>query len=230
MPMAASASMPRAPRRIGFLQVQALAAAPGFGLSWTAPNPDAEQPAGEIRLRPEAVIRGKLIDLNGKPIAGVEMSVKSLRLRGDDWIGAHPPEEMLNWPRKFKTDDQGRFTLAGIGRDMTVYLSIRDPRIAKETVIEVQTTDPANLKDLRYVLQPTTIVRGPRAGRRHRTAYPSCDRHRRLQHQLVLERRWSSLPGRRERPIHGQCCARPVLQHPGLSPRRSALLDPRASV
>jgi hypothetical protein len=150
--------------RIGFLQVQALATAPGFGLSWTAPNPDAEQPAGEIRLRPEAVIRGKLIDLNGKPIAGVEMSVKSLTLHnadhGDDWIGAHPPEELLNWPRKFKTDDQGRFTLAGIGRDMTVYLVVRDPRFAKETIVEVQTTDPATLKDLRYVLQPTTIVQG----------------------------------------------------------------------
>ena len=44
--------------RIGFLQVQALAAAPGFGLNWAAPNPDAEQPSGEIRLRSEHVIRG----------------------------------------------------------------------------------------------------------------------------------------------------------------------------
>ena len=150
--------------RIGFLQVQALAAAPGFGLNWAAPNPDAEQPSGEIRLRSEHVIRGKLIDLNGQAIAGLELSVKSLTRhdtgQGEDWVGAYPSDEILNWPRPFKSDDQGRFTLAGIGRDMTVYLGIRDPRFAKETIIQVQTTESASLKELSYVLQPTTIVEG----------------------------------------------------------------------
>ncbi len=150
--------------RVGFLQVQAVAVAPGLGLSWTAPNPDAEQPAGEIRLRSEQVIRGKLIDLNGQALARVEMSVKSLTRhdagRGDDWIGGYPPEEVLNWPRKFKSDDQGRFTLTGIGHGMTVYIGISDPRFAKETTIQVETNDAQSLKDFRIALAPTTIVEG----------------------------------------------------------------------
>ena len=40
------------------------------------------------------------------------------------------PEELRNWPRPVKTDDRGRFSFAGIGRDLTVDLHIRDPRFA----------------------------------------------------------------------------------------------------
>jgi RNA polymerase sigma factor (sigma-70 family) len=45
----------------GFYEVFALAAAPGFGLGWTLLNANAKQPVAEIRLRPEQVIRGKLV-------------------------------------------------------------------------------------------------------------------------------------------------------------------------
>ncbi len=149
--------------RVGFLQVQAVAAAPGFGHAWAGPDPDAHEPTGEIRLRAEVPIRGKLIDWNGAPAAGVEMKVTSLRRhdrsRSDDWMGAFPGEEIHNWPRPFKTDEQGRFTLSGIGPDMTVSLDIHDGRFATQT-IQVATTDPESLHDLRYVLQPATIVEG----------------------------------------------------------------------
>ncbi len=149
--------------RVGFLQVQAVAAAPGYGLAWAGPNPDADKPTGEIRLRAEVPIHGKLIDWNGAPAADVELIVKSLTRhdpsRGDDWMGAFPGEEIHNWPRAVKTGSDGRFTLAGIGRDMTVYLDIRDQRFAGQT-IQVDTTDPDRLKDLRHVLQPPTIVEG----------------------------------------------------------------------
>jgi RNA polymerase sigma factor (sigma-70 family) len=149
--------------RVGFLQVQAVAAAPGFGLAWAGPNPDADEPTGEIRFRAEVPIRGKLIDWNGAPAAGVELIVRSLtrhdKSRGDDWMGAFPGEEIHNWPCAVKTGGDGRFTLTGIGRDMTVYIDIRDQRFAGQT-IQVRTTDPESLKDVRYVLQPSTIVEG----------------------------------------------------------------------
>ena len=217
--------------RVGFLQVQAVAAAPGFGLSWAAPNPDAEQPAGEIRLRPEQVISGKLIDLNGKPIAGLEIFVKTLRRHDDDWIGAYPSQEILTWPPKVKTDDEGRFTLSGIGRDMTVYLGIDDPRFAKATTIQVTTRLTLEKNEESQIRPPAdNDCRGPRAGRRHRPAHPACDRQRRIEHQPIQERRGASLRGRRPGPIYGQRCAGPVLQHPGLPSRRSAVPDPRAQV
>ena len=62
----------------GFFEVYALAAAPGFGLGWVPLNADAKQPAAEIRLRPEQVIRGKLFDVHGQPAAGVELQVWSV--------------------------------------------------------------------------------------------------------------------------------------------------------
>ena len=96
------------------------------------PNADADQPATEIRLRPEQLIRGKLMDVHGGPAAGVEIRVTSLTRHDadgrSDWIGL-PPDELLNWPRPVKTDENGHFALTGIGRDMTAYLGVRDPRM-----------------------------------------------------------------------------------------------------
>ena len=74
-PTAASASTQSRTSSARFLEVYALAAAPGSGVGWVALNPDAEQPAAEIRLQPEQVIRGKLVDVNGQPAAGVEVQV-----------------------------------------------------------------------------------------------------------------------------------------------------------
>ncbi len=149
--------------RVGFMQIQVLAAAPGYGLGWSVPNPDAAQPTGEIRLRPEQIIRCKLIDLNGKPADGVELRVQSLtrhdNIRGDDFIGTPMPAGVGAWPGTVKTGADGLFTLAGIGGDMTVILSIRDPRFAIQT-IQIETTDPERMKDLRYVLLPPTFVEG----------------------------------------------------------------------
>ena len=171
-----------------------------------------------------------MIDLNGQAIAGLELSVKSLTRhdtgQGEDWVGAYPSDEILNWPRPFKSDDQGRFTLAGIGRDMTVYLGIRDPRFAKETIIQVQTTESASLKELE-LRPPADDDRGRAgAGGRHRAACSACDRHRRLEHQPVLERQRLSFLERRPGPIHGERCAGSVLQHAGLSPEGQPYLIP----
>src|SRR5262249_40329095 len=42
-------------------EVYVMAAAPGYGLGWADLNPDAEQPAAEIRLFPEQPIRVRLV-------------------------------------------------------------------------------------------------------------------------------------------------------------------------
>jgi RNA polymerase sigma factor (sigma-70 family) len=48
----------------------AVVSAPGFGLAWHATLPDTK---AEIRLQPEEVVRGRLIDLQGQPAAGVRL-------------------------------------------------------------------------------------------------------------------------------------------------------------
>ena len=56
-----------------FFDVYALAKAPGYGLSWIAPNPDDRHPSAQIRLRPEQPIRGRMVDVNGQPATNVEV-------------------------------------------------------------------------------------------------------------------------------------------------------------
>jgi RNA polymerase sigma factor (sigma-70 family) len=55
--------------------VVAVASAPGCGLAWHSSLPDAK---AEIRLQPEEVVRGRLIDLQGQPAAGVKLEVTRL--------------------------------------------------------------------------------------------------------------------------------------------------------
>ena len=150
----------------GFFEVDALAAAPGFGLGWVPLNADAKQPAAEIRLRPEQVIRGKLIDVHGQPAAGVELRVWSIGRRPDTGtfdgvsMGNPPPPEGLRvWPTPGATDDQGRFTLNGIGRDVTVGFHIRDRRFASGG-FQVRTDLGDGPKTVTQALRPAMIVEG----------------------------------------------------------------------
>jgi RNA polymerase sigma factor (sigma-70 family) len=152
----------------GFFQVYALAAAPGFGLGWVTLNADAKQPAAEIRLRPEQVIRGKLFDVHGQPAAGVELEVWSVgrpdvpqAKGGYDGVNmgnTPPPEGLRVWPRPGVTDDQGRFMLAGIGRDVTVNFHVRDQRFA--SWFHVRTDDRDGPKTVSEALPPAMIVEG----------------------------------------------------------------------
>ncbi len=147
----------------GFTHLQAIASVPGVGLGWAVPDPDAEQIEVEIRLRPEQLIRGKLMDLSGRPAAGVAVGVSSIEQPGPygrkDWIGGERPAGLLNWPRPVRTDDQGRFTIAGVGREMTAYLGIRDPRFATRSLL-VRTNAAAGPIEVTRALEPATVVEG----------------------------------------------------------------------
>jgi len=64
-----------------FHDVYALAggAGPGSGFGSVKLPADAEQPAAEFRLRPEQVIRGRLVDVSGQPAAGRGPAPRDLR-------------------------------------------------------------------------------------------------------------------------------------------------------
>jgi hypothetical protein len=64
---------------IGFFEVYALAVVPGFGLSWAQLNADAGQPAADVRLQTERIVRGRLTDISGLPAAGVELCIVGVR-------------------------------------------------------------------------------------------------------------------------------------------------------
>ncbi len=60
-------------------QFGAIALAPGYGIGWIELDPDVDEPAAEITLRPEQVIQGRLFDIQGRAAQGVMVSVWSIR-------------------------------------------------------------------------------------------------------------------------------------------------------
>ncbi len=145
----------------------ALAAAPGFGVGWAELNPDAQQPGGDIRLRPEQTVHVKLVDLSGLPAAGVEVRVQSIGRETPErtWDGVSlwptPPEGLRAWPRTVTTDDQGKLVLSGIGEDLTVRLNVHDLRYARQDLrIETGSQAAAKDKERTIALEPATIIEG----------------------------------------------------------------------
>ena len=53
----------------------AIALAPGHGAGWVELDPDDDQPTGDITLRPEQMIHGRLFDLQGRPVPDVTLAV-----------------------------------------------------------------------------------------------------------------------------------------------------------
>ena len=107
--------------RSTFIGVHALALAPGFGPGWTDFEPDSERPAAEIRLRPEQVLRGQLVDLAGRPAAGVEIQVDNMSIPGRFSVDLTSMEDALlkaSWPgrgRSRPTTRAGRRSPASAG-------------------------------------------------------------------------------------------------------------------
>jgi RNA polymerase sigma factor (sigma-70 family) len=58
--------------------VDVVAARAGYGLGWQSFDPDADRPEVNVRVRLEQVVRGRLVDLQGQPAAGVPLGVARL--------------------------------------------------------------------------------------------------------------------------------------------------------
>jgi RNA polymerase sigma factor (sigma-70 family) len=152
-------------RAASFFEVYALAASPGFGLNWSPLNADAGEPSAEIRIRPEQVIRGTLVDVAGGPVAGVEIRVAMVRrpYRTGPIDGIRfwevPAEGLRTWPAPVRTDNHGHFVLSGVGLDTDVFLDVRDLRYARMG-LKLAADDRAGPRDVTLTLQPSTIIEG----------------------------------------------------------------------
>lgn len=115
------------------------AAAPGFAFARAVLSPGAATPETlELRLSPEQPIPIRLIDLEGKPVAGVSIRVVSLLDAPPTPITARqryaepPLEAAAVWPGPFLSDNDGRSTLRGLGRSMGAIVEVADDRFARE--------------------------------------------------------------------------------------------------
>ena len=228
-----------------FLDVYVLAGAagPGSGFGCLRVHPDAREAALDLHLRPEQLIRGRLVDLSGQPAAGVEVcfnrvfSVSPLAGAGNfdsfypgfGYVWSLPPRELSAWPKAVKSDAQGRFTLAGIGRGLSVVLFVRDPRFAQQR-FDFQAADRDPAKEVTLALHPATIIAGRALAAD--TLRPIADAVISVRGKLRLLWRnvHDQIPRRRPGPVQDQPLLGRLLSHANLSPRRPALSRPRARI
>lgn len=127
-----------------------LARVPGFGVDFIALNDRTPNSEVELQLPVDRPIRGRVIDLQGKPVAGATIRLNTLRVYGADTVepflagllkrpnfrspGAKLMKGISGGTRKLltaTTDKDGRFELAGAGAERLVTLEIAGPGIAR---------------------------------------------------------------------------------------------------
>jgi RNA polymerase sigma factor (sigma-70 family) len=134
--------------------VPIIAAMDGFGLVWVELTEKNAAGALTLRLVKDLPIRGRLITTEGKPLAGVKVSVIGLMAfeRLDDFLRAFQREpnhsdegtgsRRLRWPlnnalRVTATDKDGRFEIRGAGAERVVGLSVDHPAVEPAAFLAV---------------------------------------------------------------------------------------------
>ncbi len=145
----------------------AVAIAPGYGAGWVEFDPGADRLIANISLWPEQVIRGRLFDLVGQPVQGVEVKVQSMgRVTPENRTSPRgegpsfwwdPGIGLPAWPKSAISDRDGRFTVRGVGRDLRVFLMIDDPRFARQ-LVPIKTDGSSELRPVALV--PARIITG----------------------------------------------------------------------
>jgi RNA polymerase sigma factor (sigma-70 family) len=130
-----------------------LATAEGFGPDWV----ELTKPADEeltLRLVDDSVpIQGRVLDLQGRPVAHAKITRGRIRAEGADGIDPYlkllrdDPRRASNHrfaknygsrlpgePATVTTDIEGRFGLTGIGRDRIVEIEVEGPTIQNATI------------------------------------------------------------------------------------------------
>jgi hypothetical protein len=146
------------PRFPGVIVVRA----PGFGLGLYAARKEAEKGEVTIRLPREQVLRGRLVDLQGAPAAGVTLYVAGVEeAHGNgDGVEVLPPNKPLpEWFAPLRTDAQGRFEVRGFGGNQLVALEVRADRFRPEQV-KLWKTDADRRREVVHALEPARSLRG----------------------------------------------------------------------
>jgi RNA polymerase sigma factor (sigma-70 family) len=148
-------------------EVVVLAGSPGHGLAPFPLGLDAKEFRAEIRLPREQVLQGRLVDLQGKPAAGVHVQVISmaghLPGKSDVYLNfADVPKDrvdQLPWPRAAVTDAKGRFNIRGLGPDWKTSLDAAHTRFASHR-LEIKPEDRKGGREFLRSLAPARITEG----------------------------------------------------------------------
>jgi RNA polymerase sigma factor (sigma-70 family) len=136
--------------------LRALARVQGHALGWAKIDPDATRAEAEVRLLPEGMLAGKVIDIQGGPVPGVKIQARRLTWhKGDTWSVLPLPEDAVT----ATTDEQGRFVFHDVGRDLAVDLKIDDFHCAPKE-LRVNTGEPDKSGRLVIGVGPPAILEG----------------------------------------------------------------------
>ena len=149
-PRAASGSISRGSRPIAILGSGRRGN--GVGTRRQGPRLGPREQDQTITLEPERVVRGRIIDLQGQPIAGVSVRVSRYETLPYDADG-----EALPWPGPATTDEQGRFTVRGLGLGATMMLEASSDRHARQT-LRIDPRDEAKTGELTLALSPAQVI------------------------------------------------------------------------
>ncbi len=114
--------------------VQIEAAAEGYGPGWGRLKGTGEEAEMQLRLVQDDVpIKGRVVDPQGHPVAGAGVWVERVTIGRDEFHSLWRTA-WTGWPESLTTDQGGRFTLTGVGRDRNVLLHVAGPDIEHKLV------------------------------------------------------------------------------------------------
>ena len=177
----------------GYYPWDLVAMAPGHGVAWTQLTTANQQSEIILRLPAEGPLRGRLIELGGKPIAGARVKVFGVYPLGDLNASAEddPAHLDLTWssiPIVTSSGADGAFTLRGLPREIQTCLVITDPH-HERTVLYAATTPPGG--------SPTSPTIRVSQGRTAIGSIPRTSRSRSNRAIIVSSGVWCSRPARR---------------------------------
>jgi beta-lactamase regulating signal transducer with metallopeptidase domain/protocatechuate 3,4-dioxygenase beta subunit/5-hydroxyisourate hydrolase-like protein (transthyretin family) len=134
----------RQPRwQVLWKQTRIAASHPGYGGAWVTFNDIDDRNSVQLQLVEDLPIRGRVIDLEGRPVAGVTVKLsnaaESLNRDLTPWLEAveagEPPwtahtkagdsvePRLIDLPEELKTDADGRFEIHGVGKERKIELT-----------------------------------------------------------------------------------------------------------
>jgi protocatechuate 3,4-dioxygenase beta subunit len=152
-------------------QPQLIAVADGYGFGWAKLG----AASGEVTLRliKDAAVSGRILDADGKPVAGATLKVDGITTLSDpkreglavaydtEPFGDYDQDLAKGWagplpgqPAVLTTDGKGQYRMAGIGLDRVLFLHLQGPGIAVAD-LEVISGAPAD-----YQARASRPIRG----------------------------------------------------------------------
>jgi RNA polymerase sigma factor (sigma-70 family) len=131
----------------------------GHGLAWA--RAELQMPSQEtlVRLAPEKVVRGRLIDVQGQPAVGVRVRVPYLSGKDGVGVGALPKEGFPAWPGPATTGKDGKFKIAGLNPDLGGWLDI-DGEEFTAAKAGIQAGKEHRNQEINLTLAPARILEG----------------------------------------------------------------------